>query len=996
MSTKYRASKKVALLILVMMMVIGSLPEWFTAGEGKAYAAGYSSGDGSEVNPYLVTTPEELNDIRMGTSKHYKLGNNIDLTEYLSVTGAGYNNGAFWNPINGFTGSLDGDGHVIRGLKINRTDTGNANIGLFGEINHDNALIRNIGLENVQTKGWFFTGSVAGTLRKGTLSSIYSTGEVNASSYAGGLVGYQEGGSISNTYSSAQVNGVNIGGLVGWKDGGSISNSYAVGSVSLSNPISIKGGLVGAGGNPIAVNSYYDRTTTGGIDNSVKGTPKTTAEMQQQSTFADWDFNDVWVMLPNMYPQLRAFVAQTPVASLNPADGPVTVGTEVTLTSGTAGASIYYTTNGDDPTAASELYDPGEPIEINDDVTIKAIAVYPGKIDSLIMSNSYEIVRPDAPSTGALEPGTLLGTTKLSQVTALMEYKLNDGEFQPINGTSVDNISVTAGDKIYVRFVADSQNAASYQQELTVAQTHIHTSSTDATLTSTLGTVSSNGDGNETITAIPYGTTLAALKDAITAAADATYEVYNADGITVASSLATGSKIIVTAQDGTTKVTYTVTVLKNTDATLTSTLGTVSSNGNGNETITAIPYGTTLAALKAAITPAADATYEVYNADGITVASSLATGSKVIVTAQDGVTKVTYTVTVNQATTQPIGGGSGGGAPVPGKVTSTDGKLTLPTGSIGEVSLDDGITITVPTGAVDQELKLTITKLLDTRNFINNKEILAGSVYEVLKNISGNFKKPVTLTLAFDAKKVKSGQGVAVFYFDEAKKAWVEVKGGKTSGNHITVEVNHFTKFAVLVVDQTTGLPVSEATTPAEPETSFSDIAGHWAEASIKQAVKEGIVNGYVDGTFKPGSTVTRAEFTVMLMKVLKPQAEAVSPTFTDMATIGGWAQKAVAQAVQSGIIKGYPDDSFRPNAEMTRSEVAVLIAKALSLAVESNTATGFADDKEIPTWAKGAVAEVKKLGIVQGRGDNHFAPHDPVTRAEAVTVLLKMLAAKK
>ncbi len=101
----------------------------------------------------------------------------------------------------------------------------------------------------------------------------------------------------------------------------------------------------------------------------------------------------------------------------------------------------------------------------------------------------------------------------------------------------------------------------------------------------------------------------------------------------------------------------------------------------------------------------------------------------------------------------------------------------------------------------------------------------------MLKNIPGNF------ITAFDASNVKSGQGVAIFYFDEGKKEWVEVKCSKTSGNSITVEVDHFTKFAVLVVDQQTGLPVLEGTTPAV----LSNIVGHWAEARIKQAVKDGI-----------------------------------------------------------------------------------------------------------------------------------------------------------
>jgi hypothetical protein len=189
--------------------------------------------------------------------------------------------------------------------------------------------------------------------------------------------------------------------------------------------------------------------------------------------------------------------------------------------------------------------------------------------------------------------------------------------------------------------------------------------------------------------------------------------------------------------------------------------------------------------------------------------------------------------------------------------------------------------------------------------------------------------------------------------------------------------------------------PIIAPPTDSVTEVNFSDISGHWAEAGIKQAVSGGIVKGYTDGTFKPNHTVTRSEFAVMLMNTLKPQGAGAELTFTDTAKIGTWAQKAVAQAVQAGIIKGYADGSFRPDATIIRTEMAAMNANALSLTAQSNTETGFADDKDIPAWAKDAVAAIKKLGIVTGKGINEFAPNANTTRAEAVTVLLKMLAQK-
>jgi hypothetical protein len=338
-------------------------------------------------------------------------------------------------------------------------------------------------------------------------------------------------------------------------------------------------------------------------------------------------------------------------------------------------------------------------------------------------------------------------------------------------------------------------------------------------------------------------------------------------------------------------------------------------------------------------------------------------------------------------------GGGGSPGPITGTITetttgSTDGNLALPSGKAGKVSLQDEVTISVPANATDKDMQLSIKKLVDTPNLLTSQDVLASPIYEILKNFSENFNKPVTLTFAFDPTKLSGNQKASVYYYDEVKKSWVEV-GGQVNENHITVEVNHFTKYAVFA-------SVPAAVVPVTPTINFSDISGYWAEANIKQAVIDGIVSGFPDGTFKPGKTVTRAEFAVMLMNTLKLQGDGSALTFTDKAKIGAWAQKAVAQAIQAGIIKGFIDGTFRPNAVITRAEMATMLAKASGKPIiVSNATTGFADDKNIPAWAKAGVAYVKQAGIVKGKNNNQFAPLDQATRAESVTVLLNLLAQK-
>ncbi|MCS7460393.1 S-layer homology domain-containing protein [Paenibacillus doosanensis] len=182
----------------------------------------------------------------------------------------------------------------------------------------------------------------------------------------------------------------------------------------------------------------------------------------------------------------------------------------------------------------------------------------------------------------------------------------------------------------------------------------------------------------------------------------------------------------------------------------------------------------------------------------------------------------------------------------------------------------------------------------------------------------------------------------------------------------------------------------------SEPIVHFTDIAGHWAESDIKRAAAKGIVSGYPEGAFKPSDPVTRAEFTVMLAGAIKLDGQGATLTFADQNQIGEWAKQAIARAVESGIVNGYADGSFRSNDPITRAEMAVMIARALKLQNGAHASTGFADDEAIPQWAKGATEAIRELGIVDGRGQNRFVPNENATRVEAAIMLLRMLDHKE
>lgn len=251
-------------------------------------------------------------------------------------------------------------------------------------------------------------------------------------------------------------------------------------------------------------------------------------------------------------------------------------------------------------------------------------------------------------------------------------------------------------------------------------------------------------------------------------------------------------------------------------------------------------------------------------------------------------------------------------------------------------------------------------------------------------------------TTAYTARTEAEQVSIVAIKADVSAKVTLD---GKAITDSFKVNLTDGDNLLVLTVQAESGIRKEyklsiyrEQTKPAAPLVELTDIAGHWAEGSIKQAVSKKIVGGYPNGTFKPDNAVTRAEFTVMLAGAFNLDGNGAAVTFTDNDQIGQWAKRAVALTLQMEIVNGYQDGSFRPDKHITRAEMASMIAHALKLPRNVNAATSFADDEDIPAWAKGAVEALQKLGIANGRGGNQFVPNDTVTRSEAVVMLLDML----
>ncbi len=169
----------------------------------------------------------------------------------------------------------------------------------------------------------------------------------------------------------------------------------------------------------------------------------------------------------------------------------------------------------------------------------------------------------------------------------------------------------------------------------------------------------------------------------------------------------------------------------------------------------------------------------------------------------------------------------------------------------------------------------------------------------------------------------------------------------------------------------------------------FTDVEGHWAEAQITDWQEQGLISGYPDGSFRPNTAVTRAEFMTLVNRAFGYTEEA-AVSFPDVKTTD-WFCAEVAKAVAAGYMEGYQDGSMRPNIPISREEAAVILCRTLNIDVsEIDHEKDFADDEAVGDWSRSSVDAVVNLGYMVGYPNHTFRPQNNMTRAEAVTVLVR------
>ena len=317
---------------------------------------------GIEINS--IEGLEKINESAQTLAGKYELAKDLDFKDRNSYeTDAKYNyynadannDGTpdnSWTPIGStsakFTGNFDGKNHTISNLYINTTQ---AYSGLFGYVYSDYTTFKNIKLQNVNINAGSYAGALAGKFRGGTINNVFidnvnikssgsaiggivgaidwgtirkvkvTNASITGSSEIGGIAGYTSAEStliIDQAVFSGNVYGSCSGGIMGYKQSTTVKiyNSRTEGysqaagiSGYTTNSIENSYTTMKVGSYPIAIVSdntegVFWNSSTAGVSSSRYGTPKTTVELQQASTFAGWD-TSIWNIEDGKYPTLK-------------------------------------------------------------------------------------------------------------------------------------------------------------------------------------------------------------------------------------------------------------------------------------------------------------------------------------------------------------------------------------------------------------------------------------------------------------------------------------------------------------------------------------------------------------------------------------------------------------------------------------------------------------------------------------------------------------------
>ncbi|SBW00541.1 exported hypothetical protein [uncultured Eubacteriales bacterium] len=965
----------------------------------------FAGGTGTASDPYQITTPSMLDKVRNhmgGYNQNFILMNDIDMTDYLSDTGDGYNNGNGFIPIgrtsgqtgvSGFIGTFDGNGKKITGLLIKQSegiihdDVRNEHIGLFGRLG-SSGVVKNLGIDVDITAYGDYAGVIVGE-NNGTISRCYSTGQITGieNAYVGGLAGASSG-LVENCYSTAAISGyTGFAGLVGYlQQTGTITTSYSISKFTFTvgtNGLTA-GGLVAKKDadtiinnswayetytNPYNPHSYY----TYNRDNEVSSLDTLKSKtFFEKDTYYKWDFDNIWSIEDGQsYPQLSAPIYVDSI-TLNKTEAALAVaGTEALTATITpddaANQSVYWSSNNEEVATVDQAgavtgvsagtakitasARDGSGVTATCTVTVSAPEATCGI--SLSRTTDYTFAGQTA-GYSAVTPLSVTVSSTGNQATGALTIAVNGtnaGSFT-LSKNTLSSIAADGTDSFTVA-PNDSLTAGTYTATVTVSGDNV-----------TGQTFGISFTVSDTAT---YGINLSRTVDYTFAGQTAGYSAVTPLNVTVSSTGNQATGALTIALSGANAGSFTLS--KN-------TLSSIAADGTDSFTVapnTELSAGTYTATVTVSggnsITKFFTVNFTVSNASsgvdsgsgsggggggGSSSPSSTDVSAAITITADNNTTTATKNVTATTASNG-VAAASVTSTQISEMLTAAEAKASADAQTAVNLQVQTGsgatgVSVTLPKAAVTTltsgEASLTVSSAVATVT------LDSGTLAEISKQTSGD----VTITAtAADASALSAEAKTAIGtrpVYD------LKITSGSTTvssfgGGTATVSVPY---------------------TPAAGEDANA-IVVYYINASGELVTVPSCVYDAATGT---------VAFTTTHFSSYGIGYNAVS--FSDVSD-GAWYADYVAYLAARGIIGGM-SGAFSPDASITRAEFVTILARMSGDDLSGYTASSFLD-VSTGSWYFAAAQWASKAGIASGY-DGKFSPSASITREQMAAMLYR------
>jgi hypothetical protein len=299
------------------------------------------------------------------------------------------------------------------------------------------------------------------------------------------------------------------------------------------------------------------------------------------------------------------------------------------------------------------------------------------------------------------------------------------------------------------------------------------------------------------------------------------------------------------------------------------------------------------------------------------------------------------------------------------KIATNNGYVLLTKEAYESLKLKDSETVSLSMDHVEDDNTL---QLLDTKLKVGNREITTFDGHRI------------TVVMNYDGSENETSSLVGIYVDDDGESTILPLSQYDASTKEMKIVTSHLGRYGA-----------------KDNKVSFIDIRNIWSEGFISYLASREIIFGVGNDKFDPEGRTTRAEFAQMLAGIADADLSQYDKTRFSDVSVDKWYVSSVEWAADMGIVAGVGNNRFKPEAFVTREEMAQMISQFIevfdyTLPTIEVVEIEFADHDEISQWALEAVDEARKYGIITGNPGNIFDPKAFATRGEASKMLTDLI----